>query len=124
MNATAPQVFEANCPACKQPLTLTLADFNENNEVQIDVGTECECGAKPVWRVSWRPIYTLGEIAYDERRKEDAVARHERRTGHYVFDGEDDEGNPDGSVFCTECDWMRYPEEFLPKRWQPKAAQP
>lgn len=58
--------LEAKCPDCGAELALDV-DLSEGPP--DEVGTECDCGAIPVWKLTWWYDYKLGEFAHFERRK-------------------------------------------------------
>lgn len=52
-----------NCPVCKEELNL----FIDTSESPPDeVGTECDCGALPIWKVEWAYRVWVGEYLCDD----------------------------------------------------------
>jgi hypothetical protein len=57
-------MLEAKCPECGAELKLH-PDFSEGPPDEI--GTECDCGAIPVWKLDYWIEFELGEFLYEER---------------------------------------------------------
>ena len=62
-------MLETDCPECGRKLRLYV-DLSEGPP--DEVGTECDCGAIPVWRLEWWYQYCLGPYSHNERDKDEA----------------------------------------------------
>lgn len=59
-------MLKAICPDCGAELMLTV-DLSQGPP--SEVGTECDCGCIPVWKLDWWYDFKLGEFAHFERRR-------------------------------------------------------
>jgi hypothetical protein len=57
-------VIKVDCPKGGAELKIHV-DLSEGPP--DEVGTECDCGAIPVWGLKWDFIVELGDFLYDER---------------------------------------------------------
>lgn len=57
-------ILEAFCPKCGDPLEVYGDD---SSGMPDEVGTECDCGAIPVWKLEWWVEYKLGSFSHYER---------------------------------------------------------
>jgi hypothetical protein len=53
----------AKCPNCGRELEVWI---DTSNGPPDEVGTECDCGAIPVWRLVWWYDFDLGDFSHDE----------------------------------------------------------
>ena len=58
--------LETRCPSCRAKL---MIEFDLSEGPPDEVGTECDCGAIPVWRLESWYEFELGEYLHDERIK-------------------------------------------------------
>ena len=60
------QYISATCPKCSRPLRLWVDDSSGPPD---EVGTECICGAIPVWKLDCYYAYDLREFDHYEREE-------------------------------------------------------
>jgi hypothetical protein len=60
-------MLEAVCPKCGAKLVLYV-DLSMGPP--DEVGTECDCGAIPTWRLDWDYVFELGDFLYDDREQD------------------------------------------------------
>lgn len=58
------EMLDAMCPCCGAKLEI---DVDLSQGPPNEVGTECDCGAIPVWHLDWGYALALGEFKHDER---------------------------------------------------------
>lgn len=56
--------IETYCPKCGEPLK---AFGDDSTGMPDTVGTECDCGAIPIWKLTHWTEYELGEFSHYER---------------------------------------------------------
>ena len=57
-------IVEGWCPKCGRPLEIPVDD---SHGMPDEVGTECDCGAIPIWKLKWWIECELGEFSHYER---------------------------------------------------------
>ena len=84
-------VLKAKCPKCGAELELWIDDSSGPPD---EIGTECDCGAIPVWGLDWGYSYKLGEYKYDE-------TRYVQICGHPFSSIV---SSDEGTHYCRECE--------------------
>jgi len=57
-------LFDVVCPACGEKLQVAV-DMSDG--IPSETGTECDCGAIPVFKVDWEPHIWIDGFKYYER---------------------------------------------------------
>ena len=68
-------LFDVVCPACGAKLQVAV-EMSEG--IPSETGTECDCGAIPVFKVDWEPRIWIDGFSYYERPPKDAEQSVER----------------------------------------------